>query len=64
MENQRLWGRSSQQRSAFPLSKAAASLVGKGCQAVDKDSRVVYESGRPAVALEDGQVRVQKAWPE
>ena len=67
MENQRLWARPSQsklqQRSGFLLRKAAAFLVGKGCQAVDRDSRVVYVNGRPAISVRDAKLRAEQAWP-
>ena len=67
MESQRLWARRSQsklqQRSGFLLRRVVAFLVSKGCEAVDKDSRVVYVNGRPALSVRDGELRQVEAWP-
>ena len=67
VENQRLWPRPSQsklqQRSGFLLRKAAAFLVSKGCEGVDRDYRVVYVNGRPAISVRDGVLRSELAWP-
>ena len=68
VESQRLWVRRSQsklqQRSGFLLRRAAAYLSSKGCEGVEKDSRVVYVRGRAALSVRDGQFLKEKGWPE